>query len=43
MGVVVTVADNAVRGEHILWCEVMKETRDPGGGTEFRIVAVAAA
>ncbi|KAJ3798564.1 hypothetical protein GGU11DRAFT_723053 [Lentinula aff. detonsa] len=36
------IAENATPGEHILTCEIMKETRDPAGGTEFRIVAVDA-
>lgn len=32
----------ASRGEHLLHCEIMKETHDPKGGTEFRIIAVDA-
>ncbi|KIK55053.1 hypothetical protein GYMLUDRAFT_888548 [Collybiopsis luxurians FD-317 M1] len=29
-------------GEHILHCEILEETKDPGGGTEFRIISVDA-
>ncbi|KAJ3762212.1 hypothetical protein EV360DRAFT_79507 [Lentinula raphanica] len=36
------ITESATPGEHILQCEIMKETRDPRGGTEFRIVAVDA-
>ncbi|KAJ3786705.1 hypothetical protein GGU10DRAFT_418738 [Lentinula aff. detonsa] len=36
------IVEDATPGEHILHCEIMKETKDPGGGTEFRIVAVDA-
>ncbi|KAJ3805715.1 hypothetical protein F5876DRAFT_81473 [Lentinula aff. lateritia] len=36
------IVEDATPGEHVLHCEIMKETKDPGGGTEFRIVAVDA-
>lgn len=36
------ITTTASPGPHILSCEVMKETKDPGGGTEFRIIAVDA-
>ncbi|KAJ4470799.1 hypothetical protein J3R30DRAFT_3530589 [Lentinula aciculospora] len=36
------ITEDATPGEHVLHCEIMKETKDPGGGTEFRIVAVDA-
>lgn len=36
------ITEDATPGDHILHCEIMKETKDPGGGTEFRIVAVDA-
>ncbi|KAJ4470801.1 hypothetical protein J3R30DRAFT_1122654 [Lentinula aciculospora] len=36
------IVEDATPGEHILHCEILKETKDPGGGTEFRIVAVDA-
>ncbi|KAF8587434.1 hypothetical protein K439DRAFT_1407534 [Ramaria rubella] len=36
------VTDNAKPGEHVLTCELMKETSDPGGGHEFRLIAVDA-
>ncbi|KAJ4470802.1 hypothetical protein J3R30DRAFT_3710698 [Lentinula aciculospora] len=36
------IAESISPGEHILSCEILKETKDPGGGTEFRIVAVDA-
>ncbi|KIK64252.1 hypothetical protein GYMLUDRAFT_241433 [Collybiopsis luxurians FD-317 M1] len=38
----VTLAENVEHGEHILHCEILKETKDPGGGTEFRIIAIDA-
>ncbi|KAJ3723604.1 hypothetical protein DFJ43DRAFT_648958 [Lentinula guzmanii] len=36
------IAEHLLPGDHILSCEILKETADPGGGTEFRIVAVDA-
>lgn len=36
------VTNNASPGKHILTCEVMKETTDPDGGHEFRLIAVDA-
>ncbi|KAJ3876343.1 hypothetical protein F5051DRAFT_411844 [Lentinula edodes] len=36
------VIENATPGEHILYCEILEETKDPGGATEFRIAAVDA-
>ena len=36
------ITTSASPGEHLLHCEVLKETKDPGGGTEFRIIAVDA-
>ncbi|KAJ3805717.1 hypothetical protein F5876DRAFT_69563 [Lentinula aff. lateritia] len=37
-----TVAESLSPGDHILTCEILKDTKDPGGGTEFRIVAIDA-
>lgn len=37
------VAHNVPPGEHLLHCEVLASTSDPGGGHEFRIVAVDSA
>jgi hypothetical protein len=34
------VTNDASPGKHVLTCEVMKETTDPGGGHEFRLIAV---
>lgn len=31
---------NVEQGEYKLECELLKTTDDPGGGTEFRIMAV---
>lgn len=35
------VATHLPSGTHQLSCRVMEETRDPGGGTNFRIISVA--
>ena len=40
MGSVAEVASGLVPGPHVLHCEVMEETLDPGGGHEFRLIAV---
>jgi len=37
------VAKDLPPGEHLLTCELLKDTNDPGKGTDFRIVAVDAA
>ncbi|KAJ3829210.1 hypothetical protein F5880DRAFT_548975 [Lentinula raphanica] len=37
-----TIAETLLPGDHIVSCEILRETKDPGGGTEFRIVAVDA-
>ena len=37
------ITDEASAGEHELHCELMKDTKDPKGGTEFRLIAVDAA
>ncbi|KAF8480602.1 hypothetical protein JB92DRAFT_3040853 [Gautieria morchelliformis] len=39
---VAVVTDTATPGKHVLTCEIMKETSDPGGGHEFRLIAVDA-
>lgn len=31
---------NVVPGNYVLECELLSETKDPGGGTEFRLIAV---
>ena len=36
------IATNLSPGAHVLTCEVIEETRDPGGGHEFRITTVVA-
>jgi hypothetical protein len=33
---------NVTPGEHILRCELLRETKDPSGGHDFRILAVHA-
>ena len=33
------VAENVSRGKHALTCELMEETANPNGGTEFRIIS----
>ncbi|KAF5378937.1 hypothetical protein D9757_008717 [Collybiopsis confluens] len=33
---------NAEPGDHILHCEILEDTKDPEGGTEFRIIAIDA-
>jgi len=39
---VTSVSEDATPGPHVLTCEVMQETKDPGGGHEFRLIAVDA-
>ena len=34
------IVQDAEPGEHILTCELLNETADPGGGKEFRIISV---
>lgn len=34
------IRDDLEPGEHILHCEILGETRDPGGGHEFRLTSV---
>ena len=34
------IAAYAEPGEHILTCELLNVTADPGGGKEFRIISV---
>ena len=34
------IAEDAQPGKHILTCELLSETADPGGGKEFRIISV---
>ena len=36
----ITVRDDLTPGDHILRCEVLEATADPGGGHEFRIISV---
>ncbi|WVQ79025.1 hypothetical protein IAT38_001117 [Cryptococcus sp. DSM 104549] len=40
MGMVKEIASGLEPGTHTLHCEVLKETLDPTGGTEFRLFAV---
>lgn len=35
-----TIRSDLLPGHHIVHCEVLEETADPGGSTEFRLVAV---
>jgi len=35
-----TITEDLAPGEHTLSCELMKETKDPGKGTDFRLLAV---
>jgi len=37
------IAKGASPGDHLLHCEVMKETGDPQGSDEMRLIAVDAA
>ncbi|KAJ3718514.1 hypothetical protein C8R42DRAFT_629851 [Lentinula raphanica] len=36
------IVEKAMPGEHILYCEILEDTKEPGGATEFRIAAVDA-
>ncbi|KZV88439.1 hypothetical protein EXIGLDRAFT_772719 [Exidia glandulosa HHB12029] len=40
---VFVVARGVSQGEHVLTCQLLEETQHPGGGTEFRLIAVDAA
>lgn len=40
MGVVAVVAEHLTVGPHRLSCELLEQTADPGGGKEFRFIAV---
>lgn len=40
MGSVAEVASGLMPGSHVLHCEVIEETLDPGGGHEFRLIAI---
>ncbi|KAK8861417.1 hypothetical protein IAR55_002236 [Kwoniella newhampshirensis] len=40
MGMVKEVASGLEPGRHTLHCELLQQTLDPGGGTEFRLFAV---
>jgi hypothetical protein len=40
MGVVAVVAEHLTAGPHRLSCELLEQTADPGGGKEFRFIAV---
>lgn len=35
-----TIRENLSVGRHILTCELLEKTSDPGGGTEFRLIGV---
>lgn len=39
-GVLTTIAEDLLPGPHTLHCTLLDETLDPGGGTEFRLIAV---
>lgn len=36
----IDIRTNLTPGDHILRCELLEATADPGGGTEFRIISV---
>jgi hypothetical protein len=36
----ITIRSDLTSGDHVLRCEVLQATADPGGGTEFRIISV---
>ncbi|AAW41092.1 CAP64 gene product - related [Cryptococcus deneoformans JEC21] len=40
IGRAATVGNNLTPGEHKLTCELLKETADPSGGKEFRLISV---
>ncbi|WRT70476.1 uncharacterized protein IL334_007474 [Kwoniella shivajii] len=40
IGRAATIRDNLTPGDHVLHCELLKETADPTGGKEFRIISV---
>lgn len=40
MGMVALVASDLTPGDHRLSCELLEKTADPGGGHEFRFIAV---
>lgn len=35
-----TIAEDLLPGPHTLQCKLLDHTLDPGGGTEFRLIAV---
>jgi hypothetical protein len=35
-----TIAHGLDKGKHTIRCELLQETSDPGGGTEFRIISI---
>lgn len=35
-----TIRDDLPPGHHLVTCELLDDTADPGGGKEFRLVAV---
>ena len=37
------VSDKVTPGRHILTCEIVESTKDPGGGHEFRLIAIDSA
>lgn len=34
------VRNDLESGDHRLHCELLRDTKDPGGGTEFRIISL---
>ncbi|WVQ63079.1 uncharacterized protein L199_001230 [Kwoniella botswanensis] len=40
IGRAATIRDDLKPGDHVLHCELLKETADPTGGKEFRIISV---
>lgn len=39
-GVLTTIAEDLLPGSYTLHCTLLEQTLDPGGGTEFRLIAV---
>ena len=35
-----TIAEGLPAGKHMVTCELLKETKDPAGGTNFRLISI---
>lgn len=35
-----TIAEGLPEGKHTVTCELLSETKDPGGGTNFRLISI---